>query len=236
MNKNEITISIIVPIYNEQDTILEILLKLNKLKSFCKIEIIIINDGSNDQSEKIIKENNNLYDKSIHLTRNSGKGKAVIEGLKESKFQFVLIQDADLEYDPNDIIEFIKQLKKTNFDLILGSRFIGSRRTVLNFWHMVGNKFITFLFNILNNTTFSDIYCCYCLFKKQNVNVNNLKCYGWGQQAEILTHVINSKSKIFEIGVSYHGRKYYEGKKIKYYDVFSVIYWILVTRIRKFFI
>ena len=101
---------------------------------------------------------------------------------------------------------------------------------------MAGNKFISLLFNIINNTTFSDIYCCYFMFKRNDVEVNNLKSFGWGQQAEILTFVTNKKSKIFEIGVRYHGRSYAEGKKIKYYDVFSVIYWILITKIRKFFI
>ena len=120
-----------------------------------------------------------------------------------------------------------------NYDLIMGSRFIGRRRTVLHFWHMIGNKFITFLFNILNNTTFTDIYCCYCMFKSELINADKLKCYNWGQQAEILTYVINKNSKIFEIGVNYHGRTYKDGKKIRYYDVFSVIYWIFITKIKK---
>ena len=100
---------------------------------------------------------------------------------------------------------------------------------------MVGNKFISLLFNIINNTTFSDIYCCYFMFRRKNVDVNKLKSFGWGQQAEILTFVTNKDSKIFEIGVRYHGRTYEEGKKIRYYDVFSVIYWIIITKIRKFF-
>ena len=118
----------------------------------------------------------------------------------------------------------------------MGSRFIGTRRSVLHFWHMIGNKFITFLFNFLNNTTFTDIYCCYCMFKRQLIDVNKLKCYNWGQQAEILTYLINKNSKIFEIGVNYHARNYNEGKKIRYYDVFSVIYWIISTKIKKFFV
>lgn len=236
MKKNQLSLSIIVPVYNEENSLLTILSKLNDLKKLCKIEIIVVNDGSKDNSKTIIENNSKLYDKSIHLSKNNGKGKAVIEGLKVSGSEYILVQDADLEYDPNDIVQFIDQLDQHHFDVILGSRFIGTKRTVLNFWHMVGNKFITFLFNILNNTTFSDIYCCYCLFRRKNVKINKLKCEGWGQQAEILTFAINKKSKIFEIGISYHGRTYEEGKKIKYYDVFSVIFWIVTTKIRKFFL
>ena len=118
----------------------------------------------------------------------------------------------------------------------MGSRFIGTQRSVLHFWHMIGNKFITLLFNFLNNTTFTDIYCCYCMFKKNLIDTNNLKSFGWGQQAEILTYAINRRSKLFEIAVNYNARNYEDGKKIRYYDVFSVIYWIIFTKIKKYFL
>ena len=234
--KQNISLSIVVPVFNEEKTILEILKKINVLQENYKIEIILVNDGSTDSSKKIIDENKKLYSKCIHLDKNSGKGKAVIEGLKLCNMNYVIIQDADLEYDPNDILIFLQELEKFNFDLIMGSRFIGTKRSVLHFWHMLGNKFITFLFNFLNNTTFTDIYCCYCMFKKNLINADKLKCYNWGQQAEILTYIVQKNSKIFEIGINYHGRTYDEGKKIKYYDVFSVVYWILYTRIKKLFI
>ena len=236
MKSNIINLSIIIPIYNEEKTLLEVLNRINLLKEFCNLEIIVVNDGSTDNSNNIIKKNNKLYNKLIDLKKNCGKGKAVIEGIKNCSQEYILIQDADLEYDPKDILEFLEETKKNNYDLIMGSRFIGNKRTVLHFWHMVGNKFITFLFNFLNNTTFSDIYCCYCMFKKNLINVDNLKCKGWGQQAEILTYVVSKKSKIFEIGINYHGRTYTEGKKIRYYDVFSVIYWIVSTKIKKYFL
>ena len=235
MNLNNQSISIIIPVYNEENTILDILKKIEILKSNCNLEIVVINDGSLDNSKKIIDENKKLYSKAINLNKNYGKGKAIIEGLKNCTNEYVLIQDADLEYDPNDILTFLRINKKFNYDLIMGSRFIGSQRSVLNFWHMLGNKLITFLFNFLNNTTFTDIYCCYCMFKRNLIDVDKLKCHGWGQQAEILTYVINKKSKLFEIGINYQGRTYDEGKKIKYYDVFSVIYWICSTKIKKFF-
>ena len=229
-------LSIIIPVYNEEATILKILNRVNVLKEFCKIEVIVINDGSNDNSKKIIENNSQYYSKFVNLKKNSGKGKAVIEGIKNCTFDYILIQDADLEYDPQDIVMFIEENNKNNFDIIMGSRFIGNKRTVLHFWHMLGNKFITFLFNFLNNTTFSDIYCCYCMLKKDLVNVERLNCNGWGQQAEILTYAVSNKSKIFEIGVNYRGRNYDEGKKIRYYDVFAVIYWIIFTRIKKIFL
>ncbi len=230
------SLSIIIPIYNEEKTLLKLLGKVNDLKNACDLEIVLVNDGSLDSSKNIINENKSLYSKVLHLDKNFGKGKAVIEGIKISSNEYILIQDADLEYDPKDLLTFLEENKKYNYDLIMGSRFIGRKRSVLHFWHMIGNKFITFLFNLINNTTFTDIYCCYCMFKRDLIDVNKLKCHNWGQQAEILTYIINKKSKIFEIGISYHGRTYDEGKKIKYYDVFSVIYWIIYTKIKKILI
>ena len=231
MNIPAPNLSIIIPVYNEEKTVLDILNQVDKLKNFCDLEVIIINDGSIDNTE-----NPKLYSKFINLEQNKGKGKAVIEGIKECTKNYIIIQDADLEYDPQDIKIFLEQIKKIKYDVILGSRFIGNKRTVLNFWHMIGNKFITFLFNLINNTTFTDIYCCYCLFKRDLLEPKKLKSYGWGQQAEILTYLVNKESKLFEIGVNYNGRTYSEGKKIRYYDVFAVIYWILSTKIKKIFI
>ena len=236
MTNKVMNLSIVIPVFNEEKTILELLNRVNILKDLCNLEIVVINDGSTDNTKDIIEKNTKLYSKFIHLEKNSGKGRAVIEGLKKCSSEYVLFQDADLEYDPHDIIMFIDEIKKHNYDLIMGSRFIGNKRTVLHFWHMLGNKFITFLFNFLNNTTFSDIYCCYCMFKKDLLDANKLKCNGWGQQAEILTHIINKKTILFEIGINYHGRNYDEGKKIRYSDVFNVIYWIVATRLKKIFI
>tara|TARA_B100000029_G_scaffold511374_1_gene605262 strand:+ start:8488 stop:9186 length:699 start_codon:yes stop_codon:yes gene_type:complete len=225
-------ISVIIPVYNEEKTILQILEKINKININEKLEIIIINDGSNDNSKKIIEENSHLYHRLNHIDQNCGKGKAIIEGLKISTGDYVFFQDADLEYDPQDLISFIDIVKKNQADLIMGSRFISDQRSVLHFWHMLGNKIITSIFNILNNTTFTDIYCCYIFFKRNNLNVEKLSCFGWGQQAEILTYLVLNSKKIYENAVKYDGRKYSEGKKIKFYHVIDVFYYIILTKLK----
>lgn len=224
-----------MPVYNEENTILESLKKIKILEPNADLEIIVINDGSTDKTKTILEKNSNLYNTLINLKNNYGKGKAVIEGLKKSKSKYIVFQDADLEYDPSDLKKFIIKVESLNADLVMGSRFIGDERSVLHFWHMLGNRIITLIFNFLNNTTFSDIYCCYMLFKKSSLNVDKLKSFKWGQQAEILTYIVNKSKKIYEIGVSYNARNYKDGKKIRYYDVFNVIYQILLTRIKVIF-
>ena len=224
-----------MPVYNEENTILESLRKIKFLEPNADLEIIVINDGSTDKTKTILEKNSNLYNTLINLKNNYGKGKAVIEGLKKSKSKYIVFQDADLEYDPKDLKKFIIKVENLNADLVMGSRFIGDERSVLHFWHMLGNRIITLIFNFLNNTTFSDIYCCYMLFKKSSLNVDKLKSFKWGQQAEILTYVVNKSKKIYEIGVSYNARNYKDGKKIRYYDVFNVIFQILLTRIKVIF-
>ena len=152
-----------------------------------------------------------------------------------AKGEYIFFQDADLEYNPDDIVKFLDKIENYGADMVMGSRFISEERSVLHFWHMKGNKFITFIFNILNNTTFTDIYCCYCLFIRKNLPINRLRSKGWGQQAEILTYLTKNSKKIFETAVDYDGRSYSEGKKIRYHHVFEVIYWICITKIKVLF-
>ncbi len=230
-----ISISIIIPVFNEEKTIIKILKKINRIKKSANLEVIVINDGSTDNSERLIDQNTKYFDKVKHLKKNLGKGKAILEGLRISSMDYVFFQDSDLEYDPTDLIKFIEIAENYKADLIMGSRFIASERSVLHFWHMLGNKFITFFFNFLNNTTFTDIYCCHCLFEKKNLPVSRLKSFGWGQQAEILTYLSNNSKKIYETSISYDGRKYIEGKKIRYHHIFEVIYWIVFTKIKNLF-
>ena len=218
-------LSIIVPAFNEEKTIFDILIKLSKIKNaLIDIEIIVVNDGSIDGTKKILDENKNLYNVLINNDTNRGKGFSVKKALEICKGDYIFFQDADLEYDPDEIFKFINIIDKFNPDLVIGSRFIYSNYTRShNFFNKMGNLFITTLFNMLYNTTFTDIYSCYACFKKEKLNVISLKTNGFEQHAEILCKVIRNGNKFYEIPINYNGRNAEEGKKIKPHHIFSVI-------------
>ena len=229
-----ITVSIIIPVFNEERTIKQVLVNVNASKiKFYNFEIIVIDDGSEDKTLDILLSNPILYSKLIQQNRNQGKGAAVREGILQSSGDYILFQDADLEYDPINYSRLLSMVTKFDADLIIGSRFIAPEYIrIFYFWHKIGNNVITFLFNVLNNTTFTDIYSCYLLFKKDLLNLDDLKSNGWEQQAEILSLLVSSNIKIFEVPISYRGRTYEEGKKIRAHNAISVIWMI----IKKFFI
>ena len=233
MKNHSLLISILVSVYNEEKTILDVLKKLSDIKKFGHlIEVIVINDGSSDNSEKIINENKHLIDKLISNETNRGKGYSIKKGLESSNGKYIIFQDADLEYDPNDFLKFFKLIEKFSPDLIIGSRFIYSEYTRShNFLNKLGNKLITFLFNIIYNTTFTDIYSCYACFRKDLLNVNSLKTSGFEQHAEILCKIVKKGKKFYEIPINYNGRNYDEGKKIKFYHIFGVIFQIFIRKI-----
>ena len=229
-----ITISIIIPVFNEEKTIKQILLavKASKVKLY-DFEIIVVEDGSTDKTLDILLSNPGLYSKLIQQKKNQGKGAAIREGILQASGDYILFQDADLEYDPEDFQKLLLMVTKFDADLIIGSRFIAPEFTrVYYFWHKIGNKVITLLFNIINNTTFTDIYSCYLLFKKDLLDINDLKSNGWEQQAEILSLLVSLNIKMFEVPISYSGRTYEEGKKIRAHHIIAVIWMI----IKKFFI
>jgi glycosyltransferase involved in cell wall biosynthesis len=230
MNKKLLTI--IVPVYNEEKTIKNVLLRLAKLKdAFQSIEIIVVNDGSKDDTLKILIENNNLYDDLINNSQNKGKGNAVKNALEKANGNYITFQDADLEYDPNDLTKFIKLINKFSPDLIIGSRFnYADYARSHYFFNKVGNRCITFIFNLLYQTTFTDVYSCYVCFKRQLLNHNKLKSNGFEQHAEILCKVVKNGKFFYEVPINYNGRTHDEGKKIKFYHIFSVIYQILTER------
>ena len=227
-------ISIIIPVFNEEKTIRKILQKVNDLDfwgSNVQKEIIVINDNSSDESEKILKENSNLYSKLINNDKNRGKGFAIRKGLEISKGDYVMIQDADEEYDPNDYSKFIECADKFDADLVIGSRFIYDKYTRShNFLNKVGNGVITLLFNLIYNTTFTDIYCCYIFFKKDLIKPDMLKSNGFEQHAEILCKLVKNGNKFFEVPVNYNGRTINEGNKIRFYHIFSIIYQMIKNR------
>lgn len=225
-------ISVIIPAYNEEKTILTLLEKVNQQKiDMFSLEIIVIDDGSKDKTVKILKENSNLYSKLIEMPKNGGKGAAVQAGLKVATGDYILFQDADLEYDPSDYQTLFLPVKLFNADVVMGSRFMAPRYTrVTYFWHKVGNLIITFLFNILNNTTFTDIYSGYLMYKRKLLIPEDLKTFKWEQQAEILSKVIRNGEVFYEVPISYHGRSYAEGKKIRAIHVVSVIKTIIIEK------
>ena len=233
MENNSLLISILVSVYNEEKTILDVLKRLSDIKKLGhSIEVIVINDGSSDNSEKIINENKHLIDKLISNETNRGKGYSIKKGLESSNGKYIIFQDADLEYDPNDFLKFFKLIEKFNPDLIIGSRLNYSDYTrSYNILNKFGNKLITFLFNIIYNTTFTDIYSCYACFKKDLLNINSLKTVGFEQHAEILCKVVKKGKKFYEVPINYNGRDYEEGKKIKFYHIFGVIFQIIIGRI-----
>lgn len=227
-----INISIIVPVYNEEETILEILKKINKQKiKNIKFEIIVINDGSEDDTKKILIDNVKLYDKLINRSISGGKGAAILEGMNSANGDYFLFQDADLEYDPNDYKSLIEPVQSFNADLVIGSRLTGPKITRTSyFYHKLGNIFITLLFNIFYNTSFTDIYSCYLLINKNKINLKNIRTKGWEQQAEILSQVVLRSNLHFEVPVNYYGRSYKEGKKIRPIHIFKVIFTIIYKR------
>ncbi len=225
-------ISIIIPAFNEESTIIELLKKVKEVETegFEK-EIIVVDDCSSDDTLLLLERNKNLYTKLIKSKVNSGKGGAVKKGLLNATGEYILFQDADLEYDPSDYQKLLKPVLNFKADIVIGSRLAASQLTrVYYFWHKLGNKFITFLFNVLNNTTFTDIYSCYLLFRSDLLKPEDLCSDGWDQQAEILSLIVSRGKSFYEVPVNYYGRTYEEGKKIRAHHAVAVLLTILRKR------
>lgn len=228
-------ISIIIPIFNEEKYVKNVLDKINNLNIWKEqsylSEIIVINDGSTDGSLKILEQNPSLYTLLINCEKNKGKGHAIKEGILKSTGDYILFQDADNEYDPGDYSKFILCAEKFNADFVIGNRFNYDRYIRShNFLNKIGNWLITFLFNIINNTTFSDIYCCYVLFKKDLIEIEKIRSIGFEQHAEILCNLKKNGSKFYEVPVNYNGRTISEGKKIRFYHIAAIFYQIIKSK------
>ena len=220
-----IKISIIIPAYNEQATIIELLEKVIEQKiETVEFQVIVIDDGSTDKTLALLESRPELYSKLVKQAENCGKGAAVKVGLAESDGDYILFQDADLEYDPADYSKLLEPVLRFDADVVMGSRMVGSQITrVSYFWHKLGNWVITFVFNVLNNTTFTDVYSCYLLYRRSLVDSDKLTTQGWDQHAEILTKSVAAGTRFFEVPISYYGRTYDEGKKINYKDALIVL-------------
>jgi len=232
MAKQKVTVSVIMPAYNEQATIVEILGKVKAAKvTGVAFEVIVIDDGSTDDTIQLLEQNPDLYDRLIKMPENGGKGAAVKAGLQAASGDYILFQDADLEYDPAEYGNLLTPVLKFGADIVMGSRFLAPKYTrVAYFWNKVGNRFITLVFNLLNNTTFTDIYSCYLLYKRSLVDAGALTTTGWEQHAEILSRAVTHGGNMYDVPISYHGRTVEEGKKIRAHHVIAVIKTIIVRR------
>ena len=226
-------VSVIVPAYNEEATILQILREVRKQAvDGVEFEVIVIDDGSRDKTVALLEASPNLYDRLIKQPKNGGKGAAVLAGLRAASGDYVLFQDADLEYSPSHYAALLFPVQNFGAQIVMGSRFLAAQYTRVQFyWHKVGNSVITKIFNILFNTTFTDIFTCYLMFRRDFLNPDDLVSTGFEQQAEILCRIVPRAKVIYEVPVSYQGRSYEEGKKIMAHHVVPVIFTIIRYRL-----
>jgi len=222
-------ISVLIPCYNEKNTIEEIVLRVNNLKNL-DIEIIIIDDCSNDGTREILNDKiKDKVSKVIFNENNYGKGYSLKKGINAANGEIILIQDADLEYNPKEYYKLTKPIIDGDADVVYGSRFIGGdERRILFFWHTVANKLLTLLSNMFTNLNLTDMETCYKVFKKEIIKKVELREKGFGFDPEVTAKIAKLKPRIYEIGISYFGRTYEEGKKIGLKDAFIVLKCIII--------
>lgn len=221
--------SVIVPAYNEEKTILTILKKLNALDiNGIELDIIIVDDCSCDNTVALLNKNAHLFSTLKQHAKNQGKGAAIRTGFSAATGDYVAIQDADLEYNPSELVKMVQLIDQGDADVVLGSRFLSSsEHRVLYFWHYLGNKALTLLSNIFSDLNVSDMETCYKVFRRDKIADLTIEEDRFGFEPEIVAKIAGKKLRIYECGISYHGRTYEEGKKIGLKDAFRALYCIV---------
>ncbi len=220
-------LSIVMPVYNEKTTIKEILRQVRAVDlGEVDREIVVVDDGSNDGTADILKHEADSSIKVFTHEKNLGKGAAVRLGLEKATGDFIVIQDADLEYDPEDYKKLMGPVLKGKAEVVYGSRFTGERRNML-FWHYLGNRFLSLVTNILYNTTLSDMATCYKLFSRESLDGIKIKSHKFDSEPEITAKILRKGIRIYEVPISYAGRELDEGKKISWKDAFPAL-WALI--------
>ena len=229
---NKTLISIIIPVYNEQNLIKKLLIKVNSIKNLRK-EIIVINDGSSDKTLKILKNDcKKLYNVLINYSQNKGKGYACRKGIKSASGKIIIIQDGDLEYDPKNYPKLIRPILQRKSNVVYGSRVLkGGKRIrpkTLSFkFRIFANHFLTYLSNILNDQNLTDAHTCYKVFTKDVIKKIKLKEDGFNFCPELTSKFSKLKEKIIEVPIDYYGRTIEEGKKIQFFDGLRAIFCLL---------
>ncbi len=226
-------LSVVVPVFNERNTLVEIVRRMRKveLPDSVEREILVIDDGSDDGTRDVLHQLGDSTVRVIMHEHNRGKGAAVRTGFEHATGDYVLIQDADLEYDPEDWPRLLAPVLSGKARVVYGSRFTGERRNML-FFHWVGNRFLSLTTNVLYNTTLSDMETCYKLIDRKLLDQLQLHSNGFDIEPEITAKILKRKVRIYEVPISYTGREVDEGKKITWTDGFAALWTLVKYRVR----
>jgi glycosyltransferase involved in cell wall biosynthesis len=225
-------LSVIVPVFNERTTLLEIVRRMRAVELPMDRELIIVDDGSSDGSDKVLAA---IEDSTVRVLRhgaNKGKGAAIRSGLEVARGDLLLIQDADLEYDPEDWPKLLAPMLRGKADVVYGSRFTGERKNML-FWHWVGNRLLSLVTNVLYNSTLSDMETCYKLFDRKVLAGITVRSDRFEFEPEITAKILRRGHRIYEVPISYSGREFHEGKKITWRDGFGALTTLVKYRFTK---
>lgn len=215
-------LSVIIPVYNERNTVAEAIRRSRSVEIPLDREIVVVDDGSDDGTTQILSQLKDSTVRVVFHEVNRGKGAAIRTGLSHVTGDLVLIQDADLEYDPEDWPKLLTPVLKGKARVVYGSRFTGERRNMM-FWHWVGNRFLSLVTNALYNTTLSDMETCYKLFDRTLVQSIPLRSDRFGFEPEVTAKILRTGERIYEVPISYAGREIHEGKKITWKDGFDAL-------------